>query len=149
MTSKNEVKLAYWLAAVFLVVGVLSYTAFSAKPPEEPVRMVLTASTGKVVFDHSNHTYGYGLDCSTCHHHVPEAEKMRACGDCHNLPEDGSAPQKCIDCHSDPERSVTPEDFDMELVPNRADSFHLQCAGCHEQNGAGPVANDCSLCHIN
>ncbi len=142
MTSKNEVKLAYWLAAVFLVVGVLSYTAFSAKPPEEPVRMVLTASTGKVVFDHSNHAYGYGLDCSTCHHHPMDADEILSCGACHNLPEDGSSPQACLDCHD-------PEDFDLEMVPGRANAFHYQCAGCHEQNGAGPMTNDCSLCHIN
>ncbi len=141
MTSKNEVKLAYVLAGIFLVVGVLCYAAFSATPPEEPIRLALQASTGRVVFDHQTHAQDYGLECGACHHHPMDASETQSCGVCHNLPEDGSAPSSCLDCHD-------PEDFDISTVPNRADAFHGQCAGCHLNNGAGPMKDDCGLCHV-
>lgn len=141
---KNQTKLAYWMAAVLLAVGVLSYTAFSAKPPEEPVRIMLTASAGNVLFTHDTHSgsAGYGVDCFTCHHH-PDGDDyaLRSCGDCHNLPEDGSTPDICLECHDE-------GDFELDMVPSRADAFHLQCAGCHEEMGAGPMKEECSMCHV-
>jgi hypothetical protein len=30
-------------------------------------------------------------------------------------------------------------------MPSRADAFHSQCKGCHEENGSGPV--ECNSCH--
>ena len=48
MTSNasKELKLAYGIAIVLLIVGVLSYTAFSAKAPDEPLRIVFTGAGG-------------------------------------------------------------------------------------------------------
>jgi Zn finger protein HypA/HybF involved in hydrogenase expression len=90
MTSKKELRLAYALAIILFVVGVLSYAiaAFSAKTPESPMRLMFKGVAGKVLFDHKTHTgdAGYGISCGQCHHHPEEDEAaLRACGDCHSL----------------------------------------------------------------
>ena len=48
--------------------------------------------------------------------------------------------ESCTECHD-------PDEGDEE-VPKRADAFHQQCAGCHEDFGAGPVEKDCAACHV-
>ncbi|OQX07896.1 MAG: hypothetical protein BWK80_48870 [Desulfobacteraceae bacterium IS3] len=108
MNLKNPLQLAYGLAVVLLIVGVLSYTAFSAKAPDEPVRLVFQCSTGKVMFDHKTHTAesGYGIACTDCHHHPENAEDKTSCRVCHALPEDGSTPAACLNCHDADEAKV-------------------------------------------
>ena len=142
MTSKKELKLAYGIAVVLLVVGVLSYTAFPAKAPDKPLRLVFTSAAGSVLFDHNTHASDYDLSCATCHHHPPEPEEgasMQACGTCHVKPaKDGALPKACLACHEADEVS-------MDGVPAKADSFHTQCIGCHKENGSGPV--ECAACH--
>lgn len=126
MNANKELKLAYGLAIVLLIVGVLSYAAFPAKIPDTPVRIMFKSAAGKVLFDHKTHTAveGYGITCAECHHtmEMGETEGAEACGDCHEL------------------------ESDDEDVPKRADAFHQQCIGCHDDFEAGPV--DCSQCHI-
>ena len=128
MFSKIELKLAYGLAICFLVVGVLGYAAFSAKTPDEPVRLLFDVVAGKVLFDHKTHyaDTGYGISCGDCHHTLSEEEYADA--------------QSCSECHD-------PVEGDEE-TPKRADAFHRQCAGCHEGYGAGPLEQDCNACHV-
>lgn len=120
MTSKNEQTLAFALAAVLLVVGVVCYAALPAKAPEEPVRLMLETSAGSILFDHKTHTAdaGYGLACDDCHHET----------------QDGSNSCSGEDCHG------------PESDPTRGDALHTNCKGCHEDGGAGPV--ECSACHV-
>jgi hypothetical protein len=76
-----------------------------------------------VLFDHKEHAspMGYGFRCEDCHHDIEgEGEKPSACGECH-MPEG-------------------------EDGLKRADAFHNQCQGCHDELGLGPV--DCSGCHV-
>ena len=125
MTSKKELLLACKLAIILLILGVFSYAAFSASPPDQPVRLMFKCVAGKVLFDHKTHISesGYDLSCMDCHHNLEEGEKNpEACGECH-----------------------TPESED-EDVPKRSDAFHLQCIGCHQEYEAGPV--ECSMCHV-
>ena len=128
MFSKKESMLAYGLAVCLLVTGVVSYAAFPLKAPEEPLRIMFNVEAGKVLFDHKIHTVaeGYGLACEDCHHELldDEFDEAQLCGECHD-PEEGD-----------------------EEVPKRADAFHEQCAGCHEDYEAGPVEEECTLCHI-
>ncbi len=128
MFSRKESMLAYGLAVCLLVTGVVSYAAFPLKAPEEPLRIMFNVEAGKVLFDHKIHTVeeGYGLSCEDCHHELldGESDEAQACGECHD-PEEGD-----------------------EEVPKRADAFHQQCAGCHEDYEAGPVEEECTLCHI-
>ncbi|QTA91184.1 cytochrome c3 family protein [Desulfonema magnum] len=141
MTSKKELQLAYGLAIVLLLVGILSYTVSSADVPEEPVRMMFQCSTGKVLFDHKTHTAesGYGLACNACHHHPEDSEDSPACRECHVLPADGSAPQICLDCHE-------ADEIEMDSMMKKTDALHQQCIGCHKEQEAGPV--ECESCHV-
>lgn len=139
--ASKDLKLAYGIAIVLLIVGVLSFTAFSAKAPDDPLRIVFTGAGGTVVFDHSTHASSYDLTCTACHHHPQEPEEgesMTACKTCHVLPADGSLPKACLDCHAEDEVGV-------ESVPKNTDAFHSQCIGCHKEIGAGPV--ECAACH--
>ena len=125
MISNKELQIAYGLAIILLVVGVLSYSAFSARVPDQPVRLMFKCVAGKILFDHKTHTVesGYGISCSDCHHNLEEGE---------------TNPQACGECHE-------PESQD-EDVPNRTDAFHAQCIDCHKEGGAGP--EKCALCHV-
>ena len=125
MTSKKELQIAYTLAIVFLVIGVLCYSAFSStKTPDPPVRLMFKCVAGKVLFTHFVHTdeSGYGVSCSDCHHNLEEGE---------------TEPESCGSCHEQ-----VSEDED---TPKRFDAFHSQCIGCHE-NDAGPT--ECNACHV-
>ncbi len=148
MTPKQELRMAYALGIILLVVGVLSYaiTAFSAKTPDTPMRLMFKGVAGKVLFDHKTHTVddGYGISCGECHHHPEEPEEdesaNRACGDCHNFSEiSETLPSSCGDCHEEDEIE------DSEVI-KRVDAFHLQCINCHKENEAGP--EKCASCHV-
>lgn len=126
MASNKELRLAYGLAIIFLIVGVLSYAAFPAKAPETPLRIMFHSAAGKVLFDHQIHgsEVGYGAECADCHHELEagEIEGAEACGACHEA------------------------ESDDEDMPNRSDAFHQQCIGCHQDYGSGP--EECAACHI-
>ncbi len=156
MTPKKELRLAYALAIILFVVGVLSYAiaAFSAKTPDSPMRLMFKGVAGKVLFDHKTHTQdaGYGISCGECHHHPGEEEDsgenedpeedeaaLRACGDCHNFSETEALPPACAECHE------ADEIEDSEVI-KRVDAFHSQCINCHKENEAGP--EECASCHV-
>ncbi len=122
MDGKIERILAYLIATIFLVVGVVCYAAFPNKAPEEPIRLMLQSSAGKILFDHKEHSSeaGYDLSCTDCHHNMEEDETPSSCGECHE-----------------------PESEDPI---KRSEAFHLQCKGCHDDSGSGPV--ECSECHV-
>jgi hypothetical protein len=126
MFSRKELKFVYGLAVVLLVLAVVSYAAFSAKPPKRPLRMVFQSVAGKVLFDHERHAAdrGYGLSCGECHHTLEPDEYEDA--------------QSCSACHD-------PEQGDEDML-KRSDAIHKQCIDCHKDYGAGPV--DCSECHV-
>ena len=125
MTTKRELQIAYGMAIVLFIAGVLSYTAFSQEPPEQPYRQMFQSSAGKVLFDHQEHLAesGYGIDCMDCHH---------------NLEDDPEGEYNCGECQE--------AGGDSEDLPNRMDAFHDQCIVCHDDAGAGPT--DCNACHV-
>ena len=47
MTPPKELKLAYSLAIVLLIVGVISYAASPAKTPDQPIRINVQDGCGK------------------------------------------------------------------------------------------------------
>ena len=127
MASNKEQLFAYILAAVLLVVGVVSYAAFPPKTPEQPIRIMFQSIAGQVLFDMKTHTSdsGYGLSCRDCHHTLVEGQT-----------DAGS----CLECHEF--ESDDPE------VPKRADAFHRQCSKCHQEFEAGPIEKECNACHV-
>jgi hypothetical protein len=141
MNSKKELRIAYGLALILFIVGVLSYAAFSAKAPEVPIRKMYKTTAGKVLFNHKTHaaSSGSGVACQDCHHH-PEGDDsaMRACGDCHGA-DKKAALQTCAQCHEG-------EEIEGTDVMNKTDAFHSQCIKCHKEFEAGPV--ECSECHV-
>ncbi|MBW2366703.1 MAG: cytochrome c3 family protein [Deltaproteobacteria bacterium] len=142
MTPRKELKLAYALAVILLVVGTFSYAAFPAKAPEQPIRLMFKSVAGKVMFDHQTHLTdgGYGISCQDCHHHPQEEPDLRSCSECHQIPADGEmVPTACLDCHESDEL----EDSQMS---KRADALHGQCIDCHKEYDAGPV--ECAQCHV-
>jgi hypothetical protein len=145
MTPKKELRVAYGLIIILFLVGVISYAAFPAKTPDQPVRIIYKGIAGKVLFDHKTHASesGYGLSCNDCHHH-PKDEKtsLRACGDCHQaLAEGQKFPESCTECHE------ADEIEDTEII-TKTDAFHSQCEECHRESGAGPEENRCNWCHV-
>jgi hypothetical protein len=145
MTPNKELRLAYALAIILFIVGVLSYAiaAFSAKTPDSPMRLMFKGVAGKVLFDHKTHTQeaGYGISCGECHHHPGEDEAaFRACGDCHSFTEkEDTLPKACAECHE-------ADEIEDSEIKKRVDAFHLQCINCHKENEAGP--EKCASCHI-
>jgi hypothetical protein len=51
MVLKKELQMAYGLAIVLFIVGVISYAAFPAKTPDRPVRLMFQSIAGNVLFD--------------------------------------------------------------------------------------------------
>jgi hypothetical protein len=146
MTPKKELQLAYGMVIILLVVGFLSYAAFSAKTPDQPVRIMFKGVAGKVLFDHRTHTSdsGYGVSCKDCHHHPKSDEEaaLMACGECHQAPTaDAQVPQSCSDCHE-------PDEIEGAEMSKKSDAFHSQCERCHQDVGAGPEENRCNWCHV-
>lgn len=123
MEARKERILAYVIAVVLFLVGVVSYAAYPDRKPEEPPRVMLKNTAGAVLLDHKEHAApsAYAVPCMDCHHEMdnPEA-KPQSCGECHTAEgEDG---------------------------PKRPDAFHQLCQGCHQDGGLGPV--ECAGCHM-
>ncbi len=172
MSDKFELKFAYAIAVVCLVVGVICYGAFSAEKPETPVRIMFQAAGQDVLFDHVTHVDIYGFQCTDCHHEIAQeaGAKEAPCGSCHtreseHLPafgENGLFNHQehseyygldCAQCHHemddmgmDPQQCSSCHMPDAG-IPTMAEASHMQCIGCHSDMGAGPVKADCNSCH--
>lgn len=119
MTSQRDLKTAVLMMIILLVTGIICYASFPPAVPEEPVRIMFQNKAGKVLFTHFVHVGDYTSDCLDCHHNIDDDETYN-----------------CSECHE--------ETGDEDLL-SRADAFHDQCRGCHEDLGAGPI--ECNSCH--
>jgi len=142
MTSQKELKVVTSVAVILFVVGVFCYAAYSAKPPDEPLRVYYPAAAGNVLFLHKDHVETYNADCLDCHHHPGDDSGMMACGECHpkTVADGDPPPEACLGCHE-------LDDIKDQPPMARADAFHKQCGDCHQGIGAGPPAADCAGCH--
>lgn len=146
MTPKKELKIAYCLILILFFVGVISYAAFPAKTPDQPVRIMYKSVAGKALFDHKTHLddSGYGIACVECHHHPEEPEEGQTafvpCSNCHQTLAKGQKyPESCLDCHE-------AEDLEESEMIKKSDAFHSQCIACHQDVEAGP--EECASCHV-
>ena len=94
---------------------------------ESPFVNTFEDTYGPVRFMHSRHAATLGGDCAACHHYRP-ADPAAA----ETVP--------CSACHQD---AFNP-DHDGRIGLKAA--YHLQCVGCHETAGEGPVR--CEGCHL-
>jgi hypothetical protein len=146
MTPKRELQTAFSLIIILFVVGVISYAAFPAKPPDQPIRIMYDSVAGKALFDHKTHfsMSGYAIACTQCHHHPPDPENLQdailKCDYCHQTLEKGQNwPKSCLDCHDK-------ADLEDSKILKKSDAFHAQCVECHKEVGSGPT--DCNSCHV-
>lgn len=171
MPDKKNLKIAYAVAGICIVVAVIAYVAASAPGAEEmPVRVHFKATgTENVLFGHAVHMEDYGNSCTDCHHEFADTiGKMESsCGTCHEsgvlgqpaFGEEGLFDHEgheydyglsCMECHHEM------DDFGMDpgqcsechSAPGEmADVAHETCIDCHNDMG-GPVEEDCSSCHM-
>jgi octaheme c-type cytochrome (tetrathionate reductase family) len=80
---------------------------------------------GPVRFMHGKHA-AITQDCSRCHHLKPAAA-------------DAVETIRCSACHQESFHPDHPERLGLKAA------YHLQCGGCHQEMGKGPV--DCTGCH--
>lgn len=82
------------------------------------------------VFRHEEHNEKAGIEaCNECHHVFDDEGKL--------VEDDSSEDLLCSDCHG------------LQASGNQPglmQAFHLNCKGCHEANGEGPVM--CGQCHV-
>ncbi len=119
MTSKKDLQIVSIVTIILLLLGILCYVLASPPAPKEPVRLMFQNAAGKVLFGHTTHKNEYDLSCIDCHHNI-EDDEIYNCSECHEATGD-------------------------EDMPSRTDAFHIQCKGCHEDAGSGPV--ECNACH--
>ncbi len=105
---------------LLLILAGLS-VALAAEGPDEVTIDELSHWFKPVEFSHGYHAELAG-DCTVCHH-FQDAEDAGLCSDCHGV---GFDPAE-------------PDSPDLKLA------FHLRCMGCHQEQGAGPLA--CTDCH--
>jgi hypothetical protein len=79
-----------------------------------------------VRFMHTQHAVNYVDSCAECHHYRPAGEGA-------------SETVRCAVCHQEPFKEEA-----LDRVGLKA-AYHLQCMGCHQQRGKGPVG--CESCH--
>lgn len=126
------------VTALLLITGLAGYL-IPAPKAEEPRRVLLQSTGGKVIFAHEKHVNDYGQDCADCHHqgtaNVESPEQTVDCGSCH------------------------PKAFDQAFVEQHPDAFTDErlCVTCHHMEFKGLVfdhpahqeyaADDCTTCH--
>ncbi|MFW6283872.1 MAG: cytochrome c3 family protein [Desulfosalsimonas sp.] len=97
-----------------------------------------------VKFDHGKHYKadgGYDIGCGECHHdeNGEPLEDLQA----------GDDVQSCFECH-DGTGAGSPKDFmgpkpDAEALNSYYTAIHVNCVGCHKEQG-GPKS--CNQCHV-
>ncbi len=89
----------YILTPILIVLVASVFGASPEKKKEAPAKMIFTAKTGNVTFDHAAHAKRVKEDCKTCHPklwpeakgdlnfkagmHKPAEAKQISCGACH------------------------------------------------------------------
>ncbi len=145
MNENNNVKRAYALAVVLLIVGIICYAKGGSglEPGEEPVRKVYKGLAGDVLFDHQEHAYEYESDCYVCHHHGDSAEFM-ACDVCHKEETPKQVPAVCNDCHP---LSGDTYVFDEHhrLLEDEPEAW--TCTTCHQKEEGESLPYACGDCH--
>lgn len=132
-----------FFSMIFLFVQPV-YATRDYDPPEIVTIDTLKELYEAVDFDHATHMEIYS--CGSCHHHTTGDEATNtSCNTCHAGSE-SSDKVACIGCH-------TPEGFRPANSgkgvyhidkPGLKGALHLQCTGCHKENG-GPI--ECTDCH--
>jgi hypothetical protein len=135
------------MVAVFLAAGLYAGTADSCadvikmenQEAFEQHRMPI------VEFDHGAHLKadpdGLGIGCGECHHDENGEPLVDL--------KPGGDVQGCFECH-DGTGAGTPKDFmgpapDAEALNSYYTAVHVNCVGCHKEQGGPKVCNECHV----
>ena len=126
-----------WLAVLCctLVALVGSSVAMAATASEAPESVTLDGCASKraaVEFPHQVHI-GASIECVACHH---TQEGLTATSD--------ATVETCDSCHMNPADAATPDCAQMSLSKN---PYHINCVGCHKEDGAETAPTKCDDCH--
>lgn len=142
MFDLKKRKLAYGIALVCLIAGVVCYAALPAQSPEEPVRVMFEATGDNVLFSHMIHSEDYDLSCTECHHKVAWEQDHG---------EDTGKADSCGSCHTG-ESEHAPALGDEGLFDHETHSeyYGLSCTDCHHMYDpeSGDSPQDCGACHM-
>jgi hypothetical protein len=141
MGSQKETKLAYGLAAILLIVGVVCYAAVPAEKPDEPVRKVYKSLGGDVMFDHQMHAQVD--DCAACHHHGETGDYM-SCAECHRSADAKTVAPECMACHPLTGDTYV---FDEHHGVLETEPEAWTCKDCHALAEGEDIPASCSECH--
>jgi len=141
MGSQKNTKLAYGMAVVLLIVGIVCYAAGSVEKPDEPVRKVYKSMGGDVMFDHQRHAQVD--DCMVCHHHG-ETSDFVSCTECHKVSDPKTVPSECIACHPLSDDSYS---FDEHHVVLETEPDTWTCKSCHALAEGEEIPAACGECH--
>ena len=82
------------------------------------------------LFEHDIHNETAEIeDCSVCHHLYEDGKLIE---------DESSEDQACSECHANNKTGSN---------PSLRRAYHLNCKGCHMEQGAGPIM--CAQCHRN
>ncbi|OIQ50773.1 Acidic cytochrome c3 precursor [Pseudodesulfovibrio hydrargyri] len=129
--KKNTFTLAAsLLTVILLVVAYMAPAAFSQDDMTQvPADGFAKLERPRVPFMHDAHNEKAGLeDCVVCHHSKNDDGTRNM--------EESSEGEPCSSCHAEKR-----DDGGTPLMR----AYHLQCQGCHKEQGKGPVA--CAECH--
>jgi hypothetical protein len=114
----------------------------------EAVRLdIMTNLYEPVSFDHAMHLEM--ATCSHCHHHtIGTGPANPLCARCHEGAGEGEI-VACSDCHDvhpftveNLKKLAEPKLFHIDK-PGLMAAFHINCRGCHEENGGPTGCRDC------
>jgi NADH pyrophosphatase NudC (nudix superfamily) len=147
---------------VVALMAALSMTVLAGGPSSKMTIKVLEKIYDAAEFDHKQHTDA-GYKCTECHHKSVGKKVTTSCNDCHDDPEkpvakkdfvheDHYKDEDCSSCHDYKSQkdlacsSCHKVSYDKKnpAVIGLKGALHMQCMGCHKENG---VKNDCVACH--
>lgn len=147
MTSLARILISSAILLLPPLAGITWSSAATGEPSGTLILDSLSDCFEPVTFDHEMHQDGYS--CAACHHHTTGNNSGATnCCRCHALTNRAET-VRCSDCHGTPE--TLPEQLNGEApglyhidTPGLKGALHLQCLGCHREEG-GPVG--CHDCH--
>lgn len=132
-------------STLFTLLLLLAGPAFAAGAPPDSISISeLSNLYQPVEFEHEMHLDIY--PCARCHHPAAgELDSDTICTNCHQNENEG-LPVGCGECHASGGQPVVEAALNgyHSDTPGLKGAYHLQCGGCHQQDG-GPVG--CTDCH--
>jgi hypothetical protein len=117
--------------AIAMAASTVASAATASEAPESVTLDGCMAKRSAVEYPHKLHADT--IECVTCHH---TQEGLAA--------ESDMTVETCDSCHLSPADEATPDCTQMSLSKN---PYHINCVGCHKEDGAETAPTKCDDCH--